>query len=267
MSRMKVGAIVVALWGGSSAAWAWSTAAHQEVTIEAINASPGGLKDFYKKHRLEMPGLSPEARSTDHGQERRFAIDRLLPFPFRDLPRTEPELVTKFGEEAKTIGRLPWLIHESYDRVVAAFKGGDKAAILKESDTLSDLIADLHNPLALSDNADGQKAGQQGLWVRFTDRFPSRVHSLSLKAGGAHLIDDPTGYLHSIISSSYVWLDNILYADDLAHRQDPAYGGVYYENLDERAGHILNERLGWAARDVASYWYTAWTAAGRPEMK
>ena len=214
-----------------------------------------------------MPGLSPEARSSEHGLERRFAIDRITPFPFRDLPRTEADFTARFGDDAKTIGRLPWLAHESYERLVTAFKGGDKGVLLKESDTLSDLLADLHNPLALSDNADGQKAGQHGLWVRFTDRFPSRVHSLGLKADGAHLIDDPAGYLYSIVNGTYIWLDNVLYADDLAHRQDPAYGGVYYETLDERAGRILIERLSWAARDVASYWYTAWTAAGRPEMK
>jgi hypothetical protein len=263
----KVWALAMCVLGPVPGAWAWSTAAHQEVTLEAIDASPGGLKDFYKRHRLEMPGLSPDARSSDHGLERRFAIDRLVPFPFRDLPRTEADFLAKFGDEGKAIGRLPWLARESYDRLVAAFKGGDKQAILKESDTLADLVADLHNPLALSDNADGQKAGQHGLWVRFTERFPSRARSLSLKADGAHLIDDPAGYMYSIVSGTYVWLDNVLYADDLAHRQDPAYGGVYYENLDEKAGRILVERLGWAARNVASFWYTAWTAAGRPEMK
>jgi hypothetical protein len=83
----------------------------------------------------------------------------------------------------------------------------------------------------------------------------------------AHLIDDPKGYVFSILLSSYIWIDNILYADEIAHRPDPGYGGVYYEGLDDRAGKILRERLSWAARNTASYWYTAWTAAGRPELK
>jgi hypothetical protein len=250
----------------ASLALAWSTAAHQEVTLKAIDVLPGGMKSFYKKHRLEMPGLSPEARSSEHGLDRRFALDRVTPFPFRDLPRTEADFITRFGEDGKKIGRLPWLARESYDRLVTAFKGGDKATILKESDTLADLVADLHNPLALTDNADGQKAGQHGLWVRFTERFPSHA-KLGLHADGAHLIDDPTGYMYSIMSGSYIWVDNILYADDLAHRHDPSYAGVYYEMLEERAGRILDDRLGWAARDVASFWYTAWTAGGRPEMQ
>ena len=36
-----------------------------------------------------MPSLSPEADlPRRRAPERRFAVDRLLPFPFADLPRT-----------------------------------------------------------------------------------------------------------------------------------------------------------------------------------
>ena len=41
----------------------------------------------------------------------------------------------------------------------------------------------------------------------------------------------------------------------------------YFDDFARRAGPILVERLSHAAEDTASYWYTAWTAAGRPEMK
>ena len=246
---------------------AWSGAAHQAVAHKAIEALPGPLKGFYKKHRLEMPTLSPDTRMTEHTLERRFAIDRLVGFPFRNLPRTEAEFETRFGEDGKKIGRLPWLLQEAYQRLVAAYKTGDKESILKESDTVAGLLADLHNPLALTDNADGQKSDQPGLWVRFTERFPGRATGLGLDADGAHLIDDPAGHIFSIITGTYVWVDNVLYADELARRYDPSYTGVYYEALDERAGRILRDRLGWAARNAASYWYTAWTAAGRPELR
>ena len=36
-------------------------------------------------------------------------------------------------------------------------------------------MTDLHNPLALTDNADGQKTGQHGLWVRFTLKLPEAM--------------------------------------------------------------------------------------------
>jgi hypothetical protein len=65
----------------------------------------------------------------------------------------------------------------------------------------------------------------------------------------------------------HVWLDNILYADNLAHRGKSSYGGPYFEALELRAGRLLNELLSNAAADVGSFWYTAWTEAGRPELR
>jgi hypothetical protein len=248
-------------------ALAWGPATHTQVLQEATNALPGALKGFYQHHRLEIPSLSPSVRPAPEGPERRFAVDRLLPFPFRELPHKEDEVIKRFGDEAKGVGRLPWLIQESYPKLVAAYRDNDKEAILRESDTLAGLITDLHNPLALTDNADGQKSGQPGLWTRFAEKFPARSAHIKFGADGAYLIDDPATYVFSIVASTYVWLDNVLYADEQARRQDPSYGGVYYESMDRHAGTILRDRLSWAARDVASYWYTAWIAAGKPELR
>jgi hypothetical protein len=103
--------------------------------------------------------------------------------------------------------------------------------------------------------------------VRFTDRFVARSQKLKVSGDAAYLLDSPGAYVFSIIGSAYIWHDNILYADSQAHRQDPSYSGVYFETLEEKAGPILRDRLRWAARDVASYWYTAWIGAGKPELR
>ena len=267
MRRHSIGAaLFLALWFPAIAT-AWDARAHDAVLQEAIRSLSKPLKGFYERHRREMPSQSPDRTKLDHGPDRRFAIDRIAPFPFRDVPRTEADLGTRLGEEAKAVGRLPWLVRESYERLLAGMRAGDKGVILTESDAIASLIAELHNPLALSENSDGQKAGQPGLWVRFSERFPARMARLEVDADAAHLIDDPAGYVFSIMGSSYVWLDNIIHADGLARTQDPSYSGVYFETLDERAGSILRDRLSWAARDAASYWYTAWIAAGRPALR
>ena len=83
----------------------------------------------------------------------------------------------------------------------------------------------------------------------------------------AILLDDPKGYVLSIINMTYVWVDNVLYADELARRGKTGYTEIYYESAEQRLGPILRDRLTQAANDVGSYWYTAWTAAGRPELK
>jgi hypothetical protein len=246
---------------------AWGPSVHQEVVSEAVDTLPKGLKSFYKDHRLELPSLSVEPDIPEEGRERRFTVDKLMPFPFWDVPRDEAQLKEKFPQ-AGDIGRLPWLIDEGYARLVEAFKSGDKGRILGESDKLAGLVADLHNPLALTDNADGQKTEQHGLWVRFGTRLPEAMEKrLKLSPDAAHLLDDPKAYVLSMINMTYVWADNVLYSDELARRGKSGYTEIYYEAAEQRLGPILRERLSQAAGDVGSYWYTAWTAAGRPELK
>ncbi len=249
-------------------AQAWGPGAHARITSEAIETLPKGMKAYYKAHKLEIPSLSPEAEIAQDAADRRFTVDRLVPFPFADLPRTEAALKEKFGDDATKIGRLPWLIQESYAKLVEAFRAGDKARILAESDRVAQYVADMSNPLALSDNADGQKTGQHGLWVRFTTKLPEAMDK-RLKIGGeaARFLDDPKGHVFAMGGASYIWLDNLLYEEELAKRGQSGYGELYYESLERRAGWLLRARLDQAATDVGSYWFTAWTAAGRPELK
>ena len=102
----------------------------------------------------------------------------------------------------------------------------------------------------------------------FSERFPEAVDkALKLDPDAAHYLDDPDAYIFAIIADSYVWLDNLLYQEDLARRGQAGYTELYYETLGQRAGLILRDRLSRAAGDVGSYWYTAWTVAGRPQLK
>jgi hypothetical protein len=263
-----VALFTVSCLGGARTTLAWGPVVHVAVTAKAIDTLPGELKDFYKDHRREMPTLSLEQEVPEEGPDHRFAIDRLVPFPFNDLPRTEAAVKAKFGEKADEVGRLPWLIDESYDRLVEDFKAGDRSKIMAESDILAGLVTDINNPLAVTENADGQKTGQGGLWVRFSDRFPeAEQKALKLDPDAARYLDDPREYVFSMIRGAYVWVDNILYREDLARRASPGYSEIYYSTLADRAADVLKARLSDAASDVGSYWYTAWTVAGRPKLK
>jgi hypothetical protein len=242
--------------------------AHQVVVAAAIEALPKPLKAFYKSHRAEMPSLALEPEFPARGPERRFMVDRLLPYPFRELPRSEAEVAAKFGDKAEGIGRLPWLAQESYARLLEAMKASDKEKILAESDVLAGLVVDLHSPLNLTENFDGQKTGQHGLWVRVVEKLP-QAQGKDLKASpdAANYLDNPQEYVFSMMVGTYVWLDNVLYLEDLARRGKAGYGDPYFEDLVRRVGPILREHLSRAAEDAGSYWYTAWTAAGRPELR
>jgi hypothetical protein len=244
---------------------AFGPAAHQLVTDKAIEVLPGGLKGFYKAHRLELPSLALEPTFPDEGAERRFPIDRVMPFPFLDFETREKVFAQKAPDFQ---GRLPWLIQESYARLVEGFKAKDKARILAESDVLAGLVTDYSNPLAVTDNADGQKTEMHGLFVRFSAKLPDAMQKkLKLDSDAARFLDAPDTHVRAIVIASYVWVDNLLYAEALAKRGQNGYGESYFEALEKRAGPILKERLSQAATDASSYWYTAWTNAGRPDLK
>jgi|MudIll2142460700_1097286.scaffolds.fasta_scaffold36061_5 hypothetical protein len=262
-------AVLVGLATAPLPAWAWGPVVHQVVTDKAIDTLPKELRKFYKDHRLELPTLAPDAEPAgEEGPERRFAVDRLMAFPFADLPRSEAEIEARFGKEKAAIGRLPWLIQETFQGLVAAFRAGDRTRILEGSDRLAGLVTDLRNPLALTGNADGQQTGQHGLWIRWSTRFPEAAKAaLKLNPDAAHYLDDPNEYVFAIINATYIWVDNILYTEDLARRGKGGYTEIYFAALEERAAVILRSHLGFAASDIGSYWYTAWTDAGRPELK
>jgi hypothetical protein len=242
--------------------------AHQVVVSAAIDTLPKPLKAFYKAHRQEMPSLALEPEFPVRGPDRRFMVDRLLPFPFRELPRSEAALKAKYGEKTEGIGRLPWLVQESYARLVEAMKAGDKEKILAESDVLGGLVVDLNSSLNLTDNFDGQKTGQHGLWVRLVEKLPQAIgRDLRVSPDAANYLDNPKEYVFSIMLGTYVWLDNTLYLEELVRRGKTGYGDPYFEDLARRVGPILRERLSRAAEDAGSFWYTAWSVAGRPDLK
>jgi hypothetical protein len=242
--------------------------AHQVVVSAAIDSLPKQLKAFYKAHRQEMPSLGLEPEFPTRGPDRRFMVDRLLPFPFTELPRSEAALKARYGERAEGIGRLPWLVQESYARLVEAMKASDKEKILAESDVLGGLVVDLNSALNLTENFDGQKTGQHGLWVRLVEKLPQAMGgNLKLSPDAANYLDNPKEYVFSILLGTYVWLDNTLYLEELVRRGKNGYGDPYFEDLARRVGPILKERLSRAAEDTGSFWYTAWSVAGRPELK
>lgn len=259
--------LTAALLASAPEAWAWGPAVHRLTTSEAVDTLPKDLKRFYRQHRYQIPALSLEAEFPEEGPDRRFAADRLLGFPFSDLPRSEEALRIRFGDQADGVGRLPWMIHACYLRLVEAFRASDRPRILEESDLLAALVTDLHNPLALTENSDGQKTGQHGLWNRFAVRLPEAMEKrLDLAPDAAHYLDRPAEHVFSILNGTYVWLDNLLYLEELAHRGKGGYTEIYYDAFEARVSALLRERLSRAAAEAGSYWYTAWTQAGRPQL-
>jgi len=249
-------------------ALAWGPQAHQLVVLEAIDTLPKELKSFYKDHRYELPTLALDAEPTPDAPDRRFLIDERETWPFFDVPPGEDACKQGYPDRCDSIGRLPWLVQESYTSLVEAFRSGDKARILAESDTLAGYVADLYNPLAVTKNYDGQLTEQHGLWMRIGARLIEAMDKrIKLKADAANYLDRPQDWVFDVIRGAYVWVDNLLWQEDLARRGQSGFTETYFDALERRAGVVVSDRLSLAAEGVGSYWYTAWTDAGRPQLK
>lgn len=262
--KLLAGLLVLALAPGS--AFGWSESVYRLVIRKAIDTLPKGQKKYFEAHRYEMPSLIPDEDPPVRPEGRRFALDLLGTFPFSDVPQTEAEIARK--ADALVVGRLPFLLLAAQAQLVDAFKGGEKERILSAGDAVAILAADLNNPLAISENFDGQKTNQPGLSKRFTAQLPEAMENrLKLDPQAARLLENPRDYIFGTLVRNQVWVDNILYADGLAHRGKTSYAAPYFEALELRAGRLLSEVLSNAAADVGSFWYTAWTEAGRPELR
>jgi hypothetical protein len=253
--------------GSPAPAAAWNVNAQRLVLSRAMDTLPKPMQKFFKDHRFEMPSLAPDGDVPPPTAEERFAVDLVASFPFQEVPYIEKEFTALYGERAVSVGRLPWLVSESYARLVEAFRSGDKVRILTEADLLGRRVARLHNPLALTGNADGQKSDQHGLAARFADKgIEALGDRLRIETGAAVFLDTPNEFAFSIVGSSYIWLDNVLYLEALAKRGRSGYDSSYYAEFQRRLGPVLSDRLSRATEAVGSYWYTAWTQAGRPPL-
>jgi len=263
LSRLALVILMVLLPGSS---FAWSDSVYRLVIRKAIDTLPKGQKKFFEDHKYELPSLTPDEDPPTRPEGRRFALDLLGAFPFKDVPQDEAGVKAK--ADIKVVGRLPFLLLEAQARLVEAFKAGDKEKILLAADQVAILAADLNNPLVMTENFDGQKTDQAGIAKRLAARLPEDMEGrLKINPEAARLLENPRDYIFSTMVRSHIWVDNILYADSLAYRGKSSYAGAFFEAFELRAGRLLSDLLSSAAADVGSFWYTAWTEAGRPELK
>ena len=80
-------------------------------------------------------------------------------------------------------------------------------------------------------------------------------------------IEAPLEAAFDIVLDSYVYADNLLHADHRAKLGEDTYGTSYLEKFFRFSSWIAVQRMSNAASATASYWYTAWLRAGKPELK
>jgi hypothetical protein len=253
--------------------------AHRLSVEAAVGYLPDPLRAFFSGREAALSDLSlePDTRlkASDPDEARRhfFEMDALLrPDPTRvaGVPHDLDAARRKFGDAAlRRAGILPWWIAAVAADLSRAMRAGDAAEIVKRAAYLSHYVADLHQPLHLTRNFDGQKTGEDGIHMAF-ERFmiERRRESFRPPPGPVELlrrIEDPAGWALGRAASVFGSVEPLLEADREAVAAAKAKGTDYYRELDARAAPLARRLLEQSARATAALWISAWIDAGRPD--
>ncbi len=263
---MRLIPILVCCSFGAAAAAAWGPEVHRRIAEEAIDSLPDPIKDYFEEYEETLLDLLEDpARDRNPA---RFFLDRYDSFPFVDFPPTREFALRRFGEEQiEEYGDGVWRLAETWDALREAFEASDFELALELASDVAFLAADLGMPLHASSEGDGQATGRDGLRRRFDTELPSIFSDeLRVRDSDGVYLDRPREFIESLPVKAYVWVDNIVFTDAESRRGVSDYDRFYMDGMWARLGTLVGRIASDSARDVASLWYTAWVAAGRPEV-
>lgn len=282
---VSVGLVLV-----SQAAFGWGFRAHHVITKEAVGVLPEPLRAFYATHvdYLVEHSTDPDTRRDvvkNEGYSHYMDLDRYGSYPNFNIAPTFKDAVAKYGEETVLKnGIVPWRVGWDVDSLTAAMRSHNTPLILHLSADLGHYVADMHVPLHATKNYDGQMTGNIGVHYRWESGIPERFGESYNFQGldSAHYIENPVEHAIHTLERSYSFLPGIFEADSLARvgipkdelyrveekngRKEYIYSEEYYRKFNTELNGMVEAQMRRAVSQVASYWYTAWVNAGKPNL-
>ena len=264
-------------------AFAWGAVAHRYIMRRAIELLPAEIKPFFEHNRDELvlrvndPDLWRVVGFEDEPPNHQldFGVDDYGPYPFVALPRDYDAAVEKFGVAiVRRHGLLPWRTMEEFGNLRRMFQGfarnqlyvGGNTVLF--ASTLSHYIQDAYQPLHVHNNYDGQLSGQTGLHSRFESELFERFESrLSINPAPVRLMTNTRDFIFDIALASHQLVPKILDADRDAIGSRDTYDDAYFETFLANIKPVLEQQLAGAITGTASAIVSAWTQAGKPELR
>jgi hypothetical protein len=262
----------------------------------AVLALPPEMGMFFYNHAdfITEESTVPDLRKHilgDKAEMPRHYID-LERFGYKtqtSMPQTMDDAVFKYGKDTlNKYGILPWYIEEMMNRLTDAFRRKSKTEILFLAADLGHYIADAQMPLHTSVNHDGQATHQQGIHAFWEAQLPELFgKNYNFYIGEARRIENVRQATWGFIDSSHRLVDTLLWTELQMRNDNPEekqyvldkdgkpvknkfgspvhvyeYAHVYHELLNG----MVEKQMRAAIRYTASFWYTAWVNAGKPDL-
>ena len=247
-------------------ALSWGPEGHREIAEKAIESLRDPLKEFFEDREETLYELLDDAAQSQEAA--RFFLEGYDAFPFYDVPATRELALRRFSDEQIVEnGDAVWRLLEAYDGLVRAFEEADFDVALERAGDVAWLVGEMGVPPNTSAAGDGQATQQDGLARRFdTQLVEIFADQLRVRDSAGVYLDRPHEFIRSLPLKAHIWVDNITFVDAMSRRGVAGYDRYYMDGMWNELGGLVGALMTDAARDTASLWYTAWVAAGRPEV-
>jgi hypothetical protein len=266
-------AIAAAIAVSPQPAQAWGPNAQKLILNKSIDTLPPDIRAFFDNGRAQLlehvnDPLNEEARKPAERHNHFLYLDKYGRFPFTQLPRNYKAAVAKYGKsKLESTGLLPWQVGVYSARLTEALRLGKWEEARLDAAILAAYVAETHDPFNTTENFDGHLTLQNGINERFGTTLIDRFSSFfPMRPNDAAFISDPTDHAFESCLAAHSEIEIILLADRNARLNTKPYDDEYFDRFYNQAAATLIHQLSQAATDVGSYWLTAWTNAGRPQL-
>lgn len=272
----------------------WGSYGHEHINRAAVLTLPAPLQTFFYNHIdfITQEASVPDLRKytlNDKAENPRHFID-LENFDAPDgLPASFVDVKKKYDEKfLQDNGILPWYVEDMMNKLTKAFKAKRKTEILFLAADLGHYIGDAHTPLHTSANYDGQLTNQKGIHSYWESQLAEMYGSkYNYNAGPAIYINDVPKETWRIINATHLLVNTLLQADkelkqnfpaDQIYLNDtsgkiaknkfniPVHSIAYSQQYNQKLNGMIEKQMQSAISATASFWYTAWVNAGKPDL-
>ena len=185
-------------------------------------------------------------------------------------------------------GILPWYIEDMMVKLTKAFKDKNRAEILFLAADLGHYIGDAHMPLHTSANHDGQLSDQKGIHSLWESRLPELfAKNYKLNVPQAQYYQDVHKATWDMINDTHSLVKPLLDIDKKLRTttpenqvfkldadgkvlkskyNTPVFSDEYAKKLHKDLNGMVESQMRKAITATASFWYTAWVNAGKPDL-
>lgn len=272
----------------------WGIVGHERINKAAVMALPQSLQVFFYNHidfitqEASVPDIRKYALNyKDENPRHYFDMENFGAVD--SIPQTLEAAKKKY--DAKFLndnGILPWYIEDMMVKLTKAFKDKNRAEILFLAADLGHYIGDAHMPLHTSANHDGQLSDQKGIHSLWESRLPELfAKNYKLNVPQAQYYQDVHKATWDMINDTHSLAQPLLDIDKKLRTGTPegqvfkmdaegkvlkskyntaVFSDEYAKKLHEQLNGMVESQMRKAITATASFWYTAWVNAGKPDL-